>query len=95
MKLLYLKDVATLKLDPVKCTGCGICLSVCPRDVLAIEERIAAMVDRDACMECGACAVNCPFEAITVRSGVGCAYGVMRGLLTGGEPNCSCGDGCC
>jgi ferredoxin len=34
-ELLYLKDVATLRLDPAKCTGCGMCLDVCPRAVLA------------------------------------------------------------
>ncbi len=33
-ELLYLKDVVTLRLDPVKCTGCGMCLDVCPRAVL-------------------------------------------------------------
>jgi hypothetical protein len=43
-------------------------------------------------MECGACAKNCPSRAVTVRSGVGCAWGVMRGWLSGKEASCGCGE---
>ncbi|MGE5405995.1 MAG: mercury methylation ferredoxin HgcB [Candidatus Saccharibacteria bacterium] len=100
MKTRYLKDVVTLKLNEDKCTGCGLCLDVCPHEVLAIEDRKVKIVDRDACMECGACAMNCPFEAIAVKAGVGCAAAIMRSILYGGEPTCGCsGDdnngGCC
>ncbi|MHC5039318.1 MAG: mercury methylation ferredoxin HgcB [Planctomycetota bacterium] len=81
MKLRYLRDVVTLNLDEGQCTGCGMCLEVCPRGVIAMTEGKARIVDRDACMECGACARNCPAEAIRVRSGVGCAYAVINAAL--------------
>ena len=29
-------------------------------------------------------------EAITVRSGVGCAAGILNGILRGTEPTCDC-----
>ncbi|HLP46890.1 MAG TPA: 4Fe-4S binding protein, partial [Candidatus Kapabacteria bacterium] len=64
----------------------------------AINEKKAEIIERDACMECGACAQNCPFQAITIRSGVGCAYGIIRGLIQGTEPSCDCDCGpsdCC
>jgi len=96
-ELRYLSDVVTLTLDVDKCSGCGMCLTVCPHGVFALQNRKARIVDRDACMECGACAVNCPVDAITVDSGVGCAAAVIIGALKGTAPNCGCSDepSCC
>lgn len=98
MKHKYLSNVVTLKLNEEKCTGCGMCIKVCPHEVFAIEAGKAQIVDKDSCMECGACAKNCPFSAISVKSGVGCASGIISGILTGTEPNCGCSgndSGCC
>ena len=38
-ELIYLKNVVTLQLDPEKCTGCGTCLEVCPRQVLSFKRE--------------------------------------------------------
>lgn len=90
----YLKDVATLRLDDNKCTGCGLCLDVCPHEVIVKNNGKVAIREKDLCMECGACALNCPFEAITVEAGVGCAtaiiYTVFNRKKTGGQISC-CG----
>jgi NAD-dependent dihydropyrimidine dehydrogenase PreA subunit len=96
--LTYLKDVVTLQLDRDKCNGCTICLIVCPHGVFIMKDKKALIKNKDSCMECGACEKNCPEGAITVRSGVGCAAGIIKGLLRGTEPTCDCsGDGsaCC
>lgn len=96
--LVYLKDVVTLELDAEKCTGCRMCTRVCPHEVFAIAEKKAVIVRKDYCMECGACAKNCPEGAITVKSGVGCAAGIINGILKGTEPSCDCsgsGGSCC
>ncbi len=95
MDYRYLRNVATLQLDEERCTGCGMCLDVCPHDVLGRAGKRVRILDRDACMECGACAVNCVFEAITVKAGVGCATAIIKGSLTGKEPTCGCSEGCC
>ncbi len=86
----YLKNVVTLKLDTAKCSGCGMCVKVCPHAVYEIRDKKALIIDRDDCMECGACAMNCPEQAISVDSGVGCAAGIINGALRGTEPTCDC-----
>jgi ferredoxin len=88
MPLRYLKNVVTLGYDPEKCTGCGMCVEVCPHAVFVMEGKNAALTDRDLCMECGACLRNCPFGAISVRPGVGCAYALMMSQLRGREITC-------
>jgi NAD-dependent dihydropyrimidine dehydrogenase PreA subunit len=84
----YLESVATLELDAARCTGCGLCVAVCPHAVFRLEHKRAVLADRGACMECGACAKNCERGALRVRAGVGCAAGVLSGLVAGTEPAC-------
>ncbi len=86
----YLKNVVTLRHDIEKCTGCGMCLEVCPHRVFIPSEGKVKIRDRDACMECGACARNCPFGAIEVDEGVGCAAAIIMSFFTGEEPSCGC-----
>jgi NAD-dependent dihydropyrimidine dehydrogenase PreA subunit len=96
--LVYLKNVVTLKLEPEKCNGCKMCSIVCPQDVFGIADKKAFIKNIDFCMECGACAKNCPEAAIYVKSGVGCAAGIINGILKGTEPSCDCGNeknSCC
>ena len=95
----YLADVASLEIVRGKCTGCGICLEVCPHGVFAIRDKKAVITDRDKCMECGACENNCAFDALQVDKGVGCATALINSMITGGEPACGCSapekPGCC
>ncbi len=90
--LTYLKNVTTLKYDSERCTGCTLCTQVCPHEVFRMKGNKAELVNRDLCMECGACALNCREGAISVQSGVGCAAGILTGMIKGTEPTCGCGD---
>jgi len=94
---IYLPGVVTLELDIEKCNGCRMCMMVCPHAVFEMENKRAVIRNKDFCMECGACAKNCQPGAIIVKSGVGCAAGIINGLIRGTEPSCDCssGESCC
>jgi NAD-dependent dihydropyrimidine dehydrogenase PreA subunit len=89
-ELVYISGVATLKLDESLCNGCGMCVMVCPHEVFALNGRKAQIINKDKCMECGACEMNCASKAVSVNSGVGCAAGIINGILRNTEPDCSC-----
>lgn len=76
-------SVNTLKLDASRCTGCGICLNVCPHGVFERQNGRVQLAAAEACMECGACQMNCPTGAVQVESGVGCATWMIITALTG------------
>lgn len=87
----YITDGITLKMLAGKCTGCGMCLEVCPHGVFRLEGGRALIAARDRCMECGACEKNCASGALSVSKGVGCASALIGSMITGGEPTCGCG----
>ena len=47
-----------------QCTGCGACVSVCPKGAVSLKEgRLGALcssIDVDKCIDCGLCAKVCP-----------------------------------
>ena len=53
------------KVDPEKCTGCGVCVDECPADAIEMKDD-KAVVDEDECIDCDACVDACPDEAITL-----------------------------
>jgi NAD-dependent dihydropyrimidine dehydrogenase PreA subunit len=96
--LLYLSDAVTLQLSEELCNGCGMCVKVCPHEVFELSSKKAHIIRRDYCMECGACSLNCPMKAIFVESGVGCAAGIINGIIRNTDPTCDCGgpdSNCC
>lgn len=86
----YLLNVASIEILADKCTGCGMCMDVCPHEVFALVDKKAVIQDRDSCMECGACVGNCAFNALKVEKGVGCAAAIINSMINGGEPSCDC-----
>jgi nitroreductase/NAD-dependent dihydropyrimidine dehydrogenase PreA subunit len=53
------------RIDAARCTGCGRCVSVCPKETLSLEEG-GAVVRGSESMHCDHCAAVCPEGAITV-----------------------------
>jgi len=55
---------AVAVVDSEKCTGCGICIDVCPVNAIEVNEQ--AVINADACTGCAACTWECPNEAIVI-----------------------------
>lgn len=65
--------MAFITVDGDKCKGCGLCVSVCPKKIVAITEKInksgyhtADCIDNSKCIGCAFCAIMCPDSAIEV-----------------------------
>ena len=61
------KALITYSIDPEKCTGCGLCVKVCPVQATSGEKKKPHTIDNDKCTRCGACIESCKFEAINVK----------------------------
>ncbi len=64
----------TIVIDEQRCKGCALCVTVCPKAVIALADHFtgrgyhpATLRDPDgACTGCVLCATICPDAAITV-----------------------------
>jgi len=48
--------------DEAECTGCGVCVEVCPVDALIMKDG-TAKVDEEWCIGCGVCINKCASQA--------------------------------
>ena len=63
-----------LDIDVDRCKGCGLCVSVCPKKVLEISNKVNKMgyypayqARPEDCTFCNACCLMCPDVAISIR----------------------------
>lgn len=74
-KALGLLSSPTLEREPTVakvvgelCSGCGICVPLCPYDALSLNTEKLAEVSEALCEGCGTCIASCPSGAITLRN---------------------------
>lgn len=55
--------------DENACSGCGICLPMCPYDAISLNERTGvAEINEILCEGCGSCVSACPSGAASLRN---------------------------
>ena len=62
------KALITYVIDQEKCTGCGLCQTLCPEKAIEGEKEAPMTIDAQKCSRCGICLEACRFEAINVTS---------------------------
>jgi heterodisulfide reductase subunit A len=74
----------TARVRTNRCTGCGLCVMVCPYNALAInEEKNVVEVNAATCKGCGACAATCRSSAIDVMGySDGQVYAIIDTLVS-------------
>jgi NADH:ubiquinone oxidoreductase subunit F (NADH-binding)/(2Fe-2S) ferredoxin/Pyruvate/2-oxoacid:ferredoxin oxidoreductase delta subunit len=60
------KTLITYRIDPDKCTGCGVCLKGCPHKAITGRRKEAHVIDARLCQKCGICRSECKFNAVQV-----------------------------
>ncbi len=63
-----------LKLRIDRCKGCEICISICPKKILALDSveinnngyHPVSVINEEECIACANCAIMCPDGAIDV-----------------------------
>jgi 2-oxoglutarate ferredoxin oxidoreductase subunit delta len=65
--------MSRIEIEEIRCKGCGLCTTACPRQLIVLSDRInyqgytpAQINDQDKCTGCALCAEMCPDLAIVV-----------------------------
>jgi ferredoxin len=53
-----------VKIDTLRCVGCGACTFVCPVSVLFVVDMKCRV--EEGCISCGLCVDQCHWQAITL-----------------------------
>jgi 2-oxoglutarate ferredoxin oxidoreductase subunit delta len=72
-ELILAKGILTINTE--ECKGCGICVTVCPKKLLILDESYinvkginpCKITDADECIACASCAIMCPDAVIKVE----------------------------
>jgi 2-oxoglutarate ferredoxin oxidoreductase subunit delta len=67
------ENMIVLNIDSDKCKGCEICITVCPKKLLAISEEVNSgglhfveIQNAKDCIGCKSCAIICPDSVFSI-----------------------------
>ena len=63
-------EIAEIVVDEDSCSGCAVCIAMCPYDALSLKEKgdkKVLEINLLRCKRCGACVTACPSKAITIK----------------------------
>jgi len=63
-------EIPEIEVNKDLCSGCGVCVAVCPFDATRLEksdEGLVAVIDDLKCKRCGLCVTACPAGAIIIK----------------------------
>lgn len=81
---IFVNEKGLAEVIPDKCTACGACITICPKDVIRLvpdsksvhvmcnsHDRGKAVINvcKVGCIACGICVKNCPHDAIKIEEG--------------------------
>jgi len=62
------RGAAFAEINEKKCSGCGICIELCPYNAIRKDEIGTSKADSALCGGCGVCAASCPERAVTIHN---------------------------
>jgi len=63
-------EISEIEVNEDLCSGCGICVAVCPYDASKLEKTekgLVSVIDNLKCKRCGVCISACPAGARTIK----------------------------
>jgi heterodisulfide reductase subunit A len=63
-------EIPEIEVNEDLCSGCGVCVVVCPYDAAKLEKSekgLISVIDDLKCKRCGVCISACPSGAITIK----------------------------
>ena len=61
------KDLTEFYIDPLACTGCGLCQRGCASEAITGSLKTVHEIVKEKCIKCGNCIDICNFKAVKVR----------------------------
>ncbi len=68
--LEFQPEISEIEVNKDLCSGCGVCVTVCPFDAIKLEkseEKLVSVIDDLKCKRCGMCVSACPAGAIIIK----------------------------
>jgi NAD-dependent dihydropyrimidine dehydrogenase PreA subunit len=64
------EEISEITVDEDLCSGCGVCVAICPYDASTLEKKdgkIKSAIDDMKCKRCGVCISACPSNARSIK----------------------------